>query len=700
MVLSIPSRLRRRLAAAVAAAGCATAGVALAPAAQADVLASPARTWGVGPATTTSASGGTPRVLAILPVGDRVFVAGTFTSVLDPAGRSYPAKNLAVFSASTGAADLSFQGGTNATVTSLATDGAGTLYLGGTFGTVNGQTRRGLAALDAGTGALRSWAPSVSAGQVDAVAFGAGSVYAGGNFSGVTGGGATSKAYLAKTDAVTGSVDASWAPAPNDRVRALAVANDGSGRLLVGGDFTSVSVKSSTNKLAAVTLGGSGSVDTAFRAGGTNGSSAAPVFDVTSDASRVYVAAAGSGGACTALSLVSGAQVWSDHSNGNMQSVRLSGGKLYCGGHFSGSGSFMGATRQKIAAVDAATGALSSFAPTINSSQGVWALASDATHVYVGGDFSKAGGVAQPHFAMFLDSSVAGAPRPPAGPAARADNGVVHLTWSPPSSDGGYALQKYKLYRATTPGGEDLTKAPLVTLSNATLAYDDTAVTNGATYYYVLVATNAAGTSGPSAEVSATPRSSVTATPPGAPTGLTASSPSGGVHLSWSAPASDGGAPISGYTVYRGTAAGAEDMASPVGTSTTTSFDDTTSLTTGTTYYYVVTATNTAGEGPRSNEASATVTAGVPGEPTLTAQVQSGAKVLLSWTVPPDGGSPITKYVVVRNSVRLVTLSASPTGPTSYTDATPPSGAVTYQVKAVNAIGSGPLSSKVTVTVP
>jgi fibronectin type 3 domain-containing protein len=301
---------------------------------------------------------------------------------------------------------------------------------------------------------------------------------------------------------------------------------------------------------------------------------------------------------------------------------------------------------------------------------------------------------------MFLDASVAGAAQPPAAPAASAGSGVVHLTWSPPPSDGGYAVQKYKLYRATTPGGEDLSKAPLVTLSKTTFAYDDTSVANGTTYHYVVVATNAAGTSGPSAEVSATPRSSVTAKPPGAPTGLTASSPSGGVHLAWSAPASDGGAPVSGYTVYRGTAAGAENLASPVGTSTTTSFDDTTSLTTGTTYYYVVTATNTAGEGPCSNEASATVTAGVPGEPTLRAQVQSGPKVALSWTVPPDGGSPITKYVLVRNSVRLVTLSGTPTPPTSYTDATPPSGSVTYQVKAVNAIGSGPLSSKVTVTVP
>lgn len=71
-----------------------------------------------------------------------------------------------------------------------------------------------------------------------------------------------------------------------------------------------------------------------------------------------------------------------------------------------------------------------------------------------------------------------------------------------------------------------------------------------------------------------------------------------------------------------------------------------------------------------------------------------------TWTVPSDGGSPITKYVVLRDGVRLVTLTATSTGPTSYTDNKPPSGTHVYQVKAVNAIGSGQLSNKVTVSVP
>ncbi|MGZ4654906.1 hypothetical protein [Oryzihumus sp.] len=51
-------------------------------------------------------------------------------------------------------------------------------------------------------------------------------------------------------------------------------------------------------------------------------------------------------------------------------------------------------------------------------------------------------------------------------------------------------------------------------------------------------------------------------------------------------------------------------------------------------------------------------------------------------------------------STGLVTLTASPGGPTSYTDSWPPSGTHVYQVKAINAVGSGQLCNKVTLTVP
>jgi len=86
---------------------------------------------------------------------------------------------------------------------------------------------------------------------------------------------------------------------------------------------------------------------------------------------------------------------------------------------------------------------------------------------------------------------------------------------------------------------------------------------------------------------------------PTAPTGLTATAGSGQVALSWTA--SNGAA---SYSVYRGTAPGAE-TGTPIAAGITGTAYTNTGLTNGTTYYYKVAAVNSAGASPMSNEASA-----------------------------------------------------------------------------------------------
>ncbi len=179
--------------------------------------------------------------------------------------------------------------------------------------------------------------------------------------------------------------------------------------------------------------------------------------------------------------------------------------------------------------------------------------------------------------------------------SASAGNAVVHLTWTAPS-DGGSPITNYKVYRSTVSGGETI----LTTLGNVT-SYDDTAVTNGTTYFYKVSAVNAVGEGAQSNEASATP--SAGATVPSAPQNLTAAPARGkGVQLNWSPPASNGGSPITAYNIYRGTASGGETLLTSVGN--VTSFKDTTTSR-GQLYYYVVKAVNAVGEGPASNEASA-----------------------------------------------------------------------------------------------
>src|SRR6185369_11263226 len=96
---------------------------------------------------------------------------------------------------------------------------------------------------------------------------------------------------------------------------------------------------------------------------------------------------------------------------------------------------------------------------------------------------------------------------------------------------------------------------------------------------------------------------------PSKPLNLAASAGDATVALSWAVPSSNGGGAISGYKVYRGTSAGGE---SPTAVTTVagTSFTDT-GRTNGVSYFYVVTALNSAGESPVSNEANATPVAPV-----------------------------------------------------------------------------------------
>jgi hypothetical protein len=172
----------------------------------------------------------------------------------------------------------------------------------------------------------------------------------------------------------------------------------------------------------------------------------------------------------------------------------------------------------------------------------------------------------------------------PANLVATAGNGQVGLSWS--ASTG---ATSYSVGRATTSGGPYTTIA-----SPTTTSYTDTAVTNGTTYYYVVAAVNAAGTSANSTQVSAMPQLSI----PAPPTNLKANAGNAQVSLSWSA--STG---ATSYSVRRATTSGGPytTIASP----TTTGYTDK-ALTNGTTYYYAVAAVNAAGTSANSSQVSAT----------------------------------------------------------------------------------------------
>ncbi|MCA1713172.1 MAG: fibronectin type III domain-containing protein [Actinobacteria bacterium] len=118
--------------------------------------------------------------------------------------------------------------------------------------------------------------------------------------------------------------------------------------------------------------------------------------------------------------------------------------------------------------------------------------------------------------------------------------------------------------------------------------------------------TSPAPATSPSPAASPSPTGSpAAATAPSAPQGLTAKSAGkGGISLAWSAPASDGGSAVTSYTVYRRTSSTTAQAVAQVPASTLSYKDS--NVTSGTAYTYYVTAANSVGVSPPSNEATAT----------------------------------------------------------------------------------------------
>src|SRR5438034_762887 len=285
---------------------------------------------------------------------------------------------------------------------------------------------------------------------------------------------------------------------------------------------------------------------------------------------------------------------------------------------------------------------------------------------------------------------------PPSAPqnlVATGGNAQVGLTWQAPGSNGGSPITNYKIYRGGAPSTETL-----LTTVGAVTSYTDTAVTNGVTYYYQVSAVNNVGEGPRSNEASATP--TAPATPPGAPQGLVATAGDATVTLTWSAPSSNGGSPITNYRIYRSTTGGGETLQATIGNVLT--YSDT-SVTNGVTYYYQVSAVSNVGEGPRSNEASATPTApaGPPGAPQGLGATAGDATVTLTWSAPSsNGGSPITNYRIYRGtSSNGETLLATIGNVLTYSDTSVTNGVTYYyQVSAVNGAGEGPRSNEASAT--
>ncbi len=260
-------------------------------------------------------------------------------------------------------------------------------------------------------------------------------------------------------------------------------------------------------------------------------------------------------------------------------------------------------------------------------------------------------------------------------------DGGVALAWTAPF-DGGSAITDYEVQVS---GNGGATWAPFADGVSTTPSTTVTELVNGTGYVFRVAARNANGLgafSAPSAVV--TPFA-----PASAPTITSAVGNDASVSLSWSTPASTGGAPITGYVVEHTSTLGTVTV--PLGAVNAATVSG---LVNGVAYTFRVRAVTVLGIGVLSAPTAAVTPLARPGAPTAAFALAAGQAAYVTFNAPTDtGGLPITGYVVQYTSARGTgTISVGSSTPvfvpglvngTSYT----------FSVAAVTAAGAGGFSA-------
>jgi hypothetical protein len=335
------------------------------------------------------------RVNAILQVGGITYVGGKFTQISDHSGNTRTVSNLAAFDASGN--PTSWMPQASSTVKAIAAGPAGTIIVGGSFTKIDGKGRNHLADIEP-NGTLvpkATWAGAAN-GDVQALDVAGSRLYLGGTFSMVEG---ATRNFLAAVSLADGALDTGWTPSVDGRVDGIAA---NSSRVVVGGFFT--------------TVDGTGQASLAALDPATGGFQ--PGFDLHRKSPVVSMTQRGDGSVYVGtgnnrLTAVdpSGTVTWQRGFDGNVQAIAVSDGEVIAGGHFDnlcdlGTNCSNPIVRRHIAGFDPGSGNLDSgWAPSVNSSLGVFALADTSPGLAVGGDFTKIGGSNQAHLAWMATGS-------------------------------------------------------------------------------------------------------------------------------------------------------------------------------------------------------------------------------------------------------------------------------------------------------
>ena len=339
---------------------------------------------------------GSGGVHGIAHFGDRTYIGGLFSTV-GVTARS----NVASINDLDGKVDLAFDAPTNGKVLAVEVSEDGrTVFLGGVFTEVGGFARKGLAAVDAATGAVKpAWQADTGDTNfsVQSLAVEGNRLYVGGSFAKIDG---VSRPKLAAVTADTGDVISEFRPKPVGGIREVVVSPK-DGNVYVGGGLTSLNGQP---RAAAGAVDPVTGAPTSFAPTGDGGN--AVTVGVHPTTGRFFYGTENN----TLFAYdpaSSNDPVWQIKTSGNTQGIEVIGDEMWIGGHFSQIVADIDGnkvSRAFVASLDPATGSVNAWnAVCTGGKQGVWALVHDGDDLHAGGYFAKFGATSQRGYARFSE---------------------------------------------------------------------------------------------------------------------------------------------------------------------------------------------------------------------------------------------------------------------------------------------------------
>jgi hypothetical protein len=353
------------------------------------------------------------RVNATVAVGNIGYLGGEFTKMVAPSGGDTSSRNyLAAIDGTTGKlTSWNPKASGKVWAMELSADRK-SVYVGGDFSYIGGKSASKVAKIVLATGKLdTSFKPRSVKGRVRTLALDGDRLYVGGEFLSIAG---QARPKLAALDAATGAL-LDWTPPPLGPGRYLG--NTGvptpdydaghvfavdviGGKVFAGGTFLNLGCRAGLVVVDAVT---GGLVTQQYEP-------ERPIFDLEAAGGIMYAVGGGPGGRLFAYGPDSKYPVWRAKFDGDAVGLTVSATTVYVAGHYDyivseDSSCYQycpgGPGRKHLSAFSLADGSLQAWNPVADTSTGPYAAAVGDNALFVGGEFQKINGKAQPGFAVF-----------------------------------------------------------------------------------------------------------------------------------------------------------------------------------------------------------------------------------------------------------------------------------------------------------